>query len=254
MNVSIITPTFNSSKTIKSTLESVARQTYPHIEHVIIDGGSTDNTLDIIKKHGSRVTTVVSEPDNGIYDAMNKGISHAKGDIIGILNSDDFYTHPKAVEHLMRRMEAEKTDSVYADLQYVKAEDDRKVMRHWRSGEFNPRKFLYGWMPPHPTFFVKREVYEKYGFFDSGFDISGDYELMLRLLYRHQITTTYLPEVVVRMRNGGASNTGFKTRLKANREDRLAWHMNDLEYRFYTPILKPIRKLNQFRNRLSAIF
>ncbi|MCB0704390.1 MAG: glycosyltransferase [Saprospiraceae bacterium] len=254
MNVSIITPTYNSAKTIQSTLESVSKQTHPNIEHIIIDGGSTDETLDLVKKYGSRVTKVISEPDNGIYDAMNKGVALAQGEVVGILNSDDFYTHTMVVKRLMDTMEAAQSDSVYADLQYVDAEDAQRVVRFWKSGKFHPKKFLLGWMPPHPTFFVKRKIYESLGAFDAGFDISGDYELMLRFLFRHGVSTSYLPEVVVRMRNGGASNYGWKTRIKANKEDRLAWEMNDLEYKFYTPILKPVRKLEQYRHQLAGLF
>ena len=253
MKVSIITPAYNSAQTIESTLRSIGIQTYPDIEHIIIDGGSTDDTLKLVEKHGDRVSLVVSEPDDGIFDAMNKGIKRATGDIIGILNSDDFYTHSRVIEKLVKKIQETQADTVYADLQYVHPEFDNRVVRYWKSGSYNPKKFLMGWMPPHPTFFVRREVYERFGLFDAGFNISGDYELMLRFLFRFGVSSAYLPEVIVRMRAGGNSNDGLRTRIKANKEDRLAWEMNGLEYKFYTPILKPVRKLHQFRFQIAAL-
>ena len=226
----------------------------PTSNTIIVDGGSTDNTLELVERFGIPNKQVISEPDEGIYDAMNKGIRKANGTLIGILNSDDYYTHDRVLERMINRIQEADADSVYADLQYVSSKDENQVVRNWRSGDFHPRKFLYGWMPPHPTFFVKKKIYNKLGLFDAGFDISGDYELMLRFLYRHRISTAYLPETVVHMRTGGNSNNGLITRIKANREDRLAWEMNELEYPFYTPILKPVRKLSQYRLKIASLF
>jgi glycosyltransferase len=245
MKVSIITPSFNSAHTIRDTLESVRNQSFPSVEHLVIDGASHDNTLDIVQKFNGSVQCF-SEPDKGIYDAMNKGIRKAAGDVIGILNSDDFYSTPEVLAEVAALFEEKDCDAVYGDLVYVDNKDINKVVRRWNAGPFRSSKFLYGWMPPHPTFFVRRQVYEKYGVFDTSLKTSADYELMLRFLYRYQIQVAYLPQCLVCMRTGGQSNASLKHRLDANREDRLAWKINGLKPRFYTTILKPIHKIPQF--------
>ena len=245
MTISIITASFNSSETIRDTLTSVGRQTHPDIEHLIIDGMSTDNTLDIVSKF-PHVKLVISEPDKGIYDAMNKGIQLASGEVVGILNSDDIYAHNRVLEQVAKLFEDSETQAVYADLQYVKPDNLNKVIRHWKAGEYSSQNFYYGWMPPHPTFFVRRELYQEAGLFDLSFKTAADYELMLRFLVRYDIPATYLPEVIVKMRNGGASNASFSNRWKANREDRRAWDVNGLTPYFFTIPLKPFRKLSQF--------
>lgn len=245
MKVSIITTSFNSASTIRDTLQSIAIQDHTHIEHIIIDGGSTDQTLKIVEQF-PHVSIVVSEKDKGIYDAMNKGIQLATGDIIGILNSDDFYTHPAVISSVVSQMMSHYAEALYADLDYVDPGDISKIVRTWRSGTFSLKKFHYGWMPPHPTFFVRREVYEKYGDFDLSFTSAADYEIMLRFLLKHHITVSYLPETIVHMRAGGHSNVSLLHRIKANAEDSRAWKINNLKPHFFTTFLKPARKIHQF--------
>lgn len=246
MKISIVTPAFNSAKTIRHTIESVARQTYPNVEYIIVDGGSQDATAKIVAHYPNVVDLFISEPDRGVYDAMNKGIRAASGDIIAILNSDDFYTHSHVLEQIATAFQQSGADSVYGDLQYVDQHNPHQVVRHWESGVFKRRSFLAGWMPPHPAFFVKRTVYQRYGLFNLSLKNSADYELMLRFLYKHQVSAVYVPDVLVRMRVGGLSNATWRGRLRANREDRAAWKINGIKPRFYTTILKPLRKLQQF--------
>lgn len=245
MKVSIITATYNSAATIRDTLESVKAQTYPNIEHVIVDGLSKDNTMEIVKEYDS-VSKVVSEKDNGIYDAMNKGIAMATGDIIAILNSDDFYASNEVIEKVVHTLQTTNAETVYGDLKFVDPVNTKKVVRTWIAGEFDRKSFLFGWMPPHPSFFVKSELYKKFGNFDTSFKTSADYELMLRFLYRNNVSTHYINEVFVYMRTGGQSDLNIKTRIIANREDNKAWKKNNLKPKFYTTILKPIRKIEQF--------
>lgn len=247
LKISIITVSFNSAKTIEQTIQSVLSQRYSNVEYIIIDGASQDETLSIIEKYRNKISVVISEKDNGIYNAMNKGIKLATGDIIGILNSDDFYVDENVLNDVATLFEKSKADAVYADLQYVDAIDTRKIKRHWKSGKYKPGDFLFGWMPPHPTFFVKKEIYEKYGVFNETLNSAADYELMLRFIHKHQITIDYLQRVIVKMRSGGQSNITAKNRIKANLEDRKAWELNGLKPFFFTLFLKPLRKLNQFR-------
>lgn len=245
MKISIITPAYNAAATLRDTLESVRDQTYPAVEHLLMDGGSTDDSYRIVQDFPH--VEVYSEPDRGLYDAMNKGIARATGEIIGILNADDFYAIPWALEQIAELFKDPQIDAVYADLDYVDPQDTRRVIRQWRSDPFEPEAFLRGWMPPHPTFFVRRALYERYGAFNLDFRISADYELMLRFLYKHRVRAVYLPRVLVHMRAGGVSNANLRQRLRANREDRLAWKVNGLSPRFYTTLLKPLRKIRQWR-------
>lgn len=251
LRISIITPTFNSAATLANTLRSVAVQSLPAYEHLVIDGGSTDQTLEVAAGF-PHVTEIVSEPDEGLYDAMNKGVRRACGDVIGILNSDDFYRHERVLQHVAALMQSSGADALYADLEYVDPIHAEKVVRYWRSGAFDLGNFDCGWMPPHPTFFVRREVYERFGVYDTRLRLSADYELMLRFLLRRRISVCYLPEVIVRMRAGGLSNASLAGRWRANREDRQAWKMNGLRPRFYTLFLKPVSKLGQFWFRSSV--
>lgn len=245
MKVSIITATYNSALTVRDTLQSVAAQTWPYIEHIIVDGGSKDETLPIVEKF-PHVAKVIAEPDRGLYDAMNKGIRAATGDLIAILNSDDFYSHAAVIENIVAHLMAQQSDCLYADLQFVDALDTQKITRTWRAGNFKRENFLLGWMPPHPTFFVKKEVYQRYGLFNLDFKTAADYELMLRYLYKNGVSVCYWPEVIVKMRTGGQSTASIKNRIKANREDRQAWICNQLKPRFYTLYLKPLLKVPQF--------
>lgn len=248
MKISIITVCFNSAATIRDTLESVRAQTHPDVEHIVIDGASTDQTLAIAKEY-QHVARLLSEPDRGLYDAMNKGIRLATGDVIGILNSDDFYAHPEVLAAVAQRLRESGAGILYGDLIYVHARATRRPVRYWRSGVFRPQYFRHGWMPPHPTFFVRREHYERFGLYDLDFRLAADYELMLRFLYKHRIPACYLPEVLVHMRTGGLSNASLRHRWHANREDRRAWTKNGLRPAFYTLWLKPLRKVSQFLKR-----
>jgi glycosyltransferase len=245
MKVSIITASYNSSKTIGDTLACVAAQTYPGIEHIIVDGKSSDNTLEVVSRF-PHVAAVISERDKGIYDAMNKGIGMVSGDVVGILNSDDIYAHSDVIAKIASLFEDDKVQAVYADLQYVKEDDLSQVVRYWKSGHYDSQHFFYGWMPPHPTFFVRRELYKQFGVFNTSFRSSADYELMLRFLVRYNVPAVYLPEVIVKMRVGGMSNASWKNRWRANREDRRAWDVNGLTPYFFTIPLKPFRKITQY--------
>lgn len=246
MKVSIITVSFNSADTIKDTIESVIKQNYRNIEYIIVDGGSTDNTLDIINNFSTHIHQWVSEPDQGIYDAMNKGIQMATGDIIAILNSDDFYVHTEVISNVVKHFKRTKVDTVYGNIQYVNRLQTSKIVRHWVSGVYRRKKFIWGWMPPHPAFFVRKNIYHSHGSFDTRLQTSADYEFMLRVLFKHKVSSGYIPELLVRMRMGGASNRSIKKRLVANWEDRQAWKLNGLQPYFFTAFLKPLRKINQF--------
>lgn len=249
MKISVITVCRNSAQTIRDTLASVRSQTHPQIEHILIDGASTDNTLDVIREF-EHVTQLISEPDRGLYDAMNKGIQLATGAVVGILNADDFYADPNVLTKVAKVFEQQqKIAAVYGDLRYVHPRATNRTIRFWRSGPFDPKMFRYGWMPPHPTFFVRRKMYEAHGGYDTRLRSAADYELMLRFLYKFRIPVWYLPEVLVHMRTGGLSNRSLRNRWQANREDRNAWAMNGLQPAFYTLWLKPLRKIPQYLYR-----
>jgi glycosyltransferase involved in cell wall biosynthesis len=246
MKISIITVSYNSSATIRDTIESVLSQNYPDFEYILVDGNSSDNTLEIIRSYENKHIRWISEPDKGIYDAMNKGLKMATGDVIGILNSDDFYTNSDVLTKVAQAFQTEQVDSVYSDLAYVDEHDTNKMIRYWKSGKYKEGSFLTGWMPPHPTFFVKREVYQRYNPFDVRLKSAADYELMLRFIHKFKISVAYIPEILVKMRAGGKSNASLRNRLRANREDRLAWEYNKLSPRLYTLLLKPLRKVVQY--------
>lgn len=246
MKITIITVCYNSGKTIESTIKSIINQTYGDIEYILVDGGSTDNTKTIIKKYSKKISKFISEKDDGIYDAINKGIKYATGEVIGMLNSDDIYSNKYVIEHVAGQFRDKEVDAIYGDLKYVHDLQSLKTVRYWKSGNYNRSKFLFGWMPPHPTFFLRRSVYENLGGYISTFRSAADYELMLRVLYRYKASVKYLPEVLVLMRDGGISNASFKNRLRANLEDQKAWVVNGLEPFFFTTWLKPIRKIPQF--------
>lgn len=249
MRVSIITITYNSAQTLEQTILSVINQSHPDIEYIVVDGLSTDTTMALVDKYRSKISKVVSEKDKGLYDALNKGIDMATGDVIGIIHSDDFYTDDNVIAEYVKIFSESDYDAVYADLFYVDREDVNKITRTWKSGEINENSFKNGWMPPHPTFFVKREVYKKFGKFNPSFKNSADYELMLRFIQKNKIRTGYLKKFVVKMRVGGVSNSSVQNRVNANMEDRKAWEINGLKPRFYTLYFKPFRKIFQFFKR-----
>lgn len=245
MKITVITVSYNSAATIRDTLNSVRDQTHPEVEHIIVDGASRDDTRDIARQY-SHVNRVISEPDNGLYDAMNKGIRCATGAVIGILNSDDFYAHPNVLARVAAAFETQDTHALYGDLKYVHPRAVHRTVRYWRSGSYQRDHFRFGWMPPHPTFFVRREFYEQFGGYDLNFRTAADYELMLRFLYKHHLPATYLPEVLVHMRTGGVSNASLRRRWQANREDHRAWIKNGFRPSIYTMLLKPLRKIPQY--------
>ena len=249
MKVSIITLTYNSEATLKDTIESVVNQSYNDIEYIIVDGKSTDNTLSIIESYKDKISKVISEKDKGLYDALNKGIALATGDLIGIIHSDDFYTDNFVIQKIVKSIEENNSDAAYSDLYYVDKVDTNKIFRKWKSGIYKHGMFLNGWMPPHPTFFVKRSCYEKFGSFNLSFVSAADYELMLRFIHKHKIKLAYLPEFIIKMRVGGKSNVSLKNRIRANNEDRKAWIINGLKPKFYTLYAKPLRKIIQLFKR-----
>jgi glycosyltransferase len=246
MKVSIITVCYNSAKTIENTIQSVVSQDYKNIEYIIVDGLSADGTLELIHNYQSKIAKLISEKDEGIYYAINKGIAAATGDIIAILHADDFYTNSQTISIVVDAFEKKNIDTVYGDLQYVDRTDTDKVTRNWISGKYQKQNFLKGWMPPHPSFFVKRDCYSKFGVFNTTLRSAADYELMLRFLYKHNCSVEYIPQVLVKMRVGGKSNVSIMNRIKANREDKKAWELNGLRAGMFTFIRKPLSKLGQF--------
>ena len=245
--ITIITVTYNASDYLRGCLDSV-RQQDVDVEHILIDGASTDGTLHIAQACQGQLAHLISEKDTGMYDALNKGIRLATGDVIGILNADDFYLTNDILSKVMDAFSCEDVEAVYGDLDYVDRQDTEKVVRAWRSGEYRSDKFYQGWMPPHPTFFVRRRMYEQYGLFNPELGTAADYELMLRMLLKHGIRAKYIPEVLVKMRSGGISNQSLLKRLKANCMDRRAWTINDLTPYPWTLSMKPIRKIGQWFN------
>ena len=228
MKISVITITYNSEKTLRDTIESVLSQSYSDIEYVIVDGNSKDSTCDIIRSYEGRISTFVSEKDEGLYDALNKGIRLATGDVVGFLHSDDIFASTETIKMIAEAFIKFNVDSVYGDLVYVAQNDTDKIIRFWRSGKFTRARALTGWMPPHPTFYVKREVYETYGGFNTSFRISADYESILRFLVRFRISTFYIPLVLIRMRFGGESNKSIRNVIRKSVEDFRAMQMNGL--------------------------
>jgi glycosyltransferase involved in cell wall biosynthesis len=247
LKISIITITYNSAKTVEDTVRSVLSQDYPDIEYIIVDGLSKDSTLSILQKYSTRISRIISEKDKGLYDALNKGITAATGDVVGMLHSDDTYTDSTVISKIANLFKNDaNVDGVYADLVFVDRVNPDKVLRTWIAGEYKEGAFKKGWMPPHPTFFVKRKLYEKFGLFNIGLKLSADYELMLRFIHKNKIRVSYLPEVIVKMRMGGISNTSLFVKIKANIEDKLAWKLNGLKPGFLTTIRKPLKKLTQY--------
>lgn len=244
--ISIVTVVYNNVETIRDAIESVLEQTYENIEYIVIDGGSDDGTVEVIEEYRDELDHFVSEPDDGIYSAMNKGVRATTGDIVGILNADDFYADETILERVVDKFVDEQTDCVYGDLVYVEPEETDEIVRYWRSGPYSRERFRKGWMPPHPTLFVRRELYERYGGFDQELDISGDYELILRFLYRHRASAAYLPDVLVRMRAGGNSNASLAQRFRGHLQDYRAWLDNG---EIPNPLIlarKPFSKISQF--------
>lgn len=246
MKVSLITVTYNSANTIERTLQSVSHQTYSDIEYIIIDGASTDSTLDIIHRYDSIVAKLVSEPDRGIYDAINKGIHLATGDIIGLLNSDDILADVTTIETIVRKITQTHADLVYGDLDYCQfGTTPPTIVRHWRSNIFRAKSLVWGWMPPHPTIYCLRKVYEEMGDYDTSFTISADYDFILRVFSQPQYSKSYLPYVMVKMAVGGISNRNIHTICQKSQEDYRALQKNNIGG-CMTVVWKNLRKLGQF--------
>ena len=245
LKISIITSVYNNKETIAEAIESVLSQTYENIEYIVVDGASTDGTVEIVEQYADRIGTFVSEPDRGIYDGLNKGIALATGDVVGFLHSDDLFEDEYVVEKIARAFESSGAESIYGDLTYVTKENTGKVVRYWKSGQFSYAKLKRGWMPPHPTFYVKRDVYERYGVFDTTFKIAADYDTVLRFLGREKISTHYIPEVLVKMRLGGASNKSLKNLIQKSREDLKAMKNNGVGH-VGSLFVKNASKLPQF--------
>lgn len=244
MKISIVTPVYNEPR-VSNCIESVQSQRGDfEVEHIVVDGMSTDETKQIIETNRDHIDSLLRGPDDGLYDAMNKGIAFSSGDIIGILNADDVYQDPYALADVAQTMRETDADACYGDLVYVDQQDD--IVRYWNSGAYDPRKFYRGWMPPHPTFFARREVYESNPLFDLNFSIAADYELMLRLLVKHGISVEYLDRVLVRMAIGGKSNESIGNAFQAVREMYQVWKKHDMKARYFAPFLHPIDKLPQF--------
>ncbi len=241
MKISIITACLNSEATIKKCLDSVASQTHKDIEHIIIDGKSTDKTLEIIKQY-QHVSKIISEKDSGVYFALNKGIALAQGQVIGFVHADDFLVKKNIIETIAEYFDADESlDAIYGDLEYISA--DKKI-RYWNSEPFTEKKLKKGWMPPHPTFFARKKIYDKYGVFDTKFKISSDYDLMLRF-FSKKIKTVYIPEVIIKMKVGGISNRNLKNIILKSKEDFLIIKKNNVG-NLYTLINKNLSKLSQF--------
>ena len=245
MKFSIVTVCYNSEATIRDTIESVMAQSYSDIEYIVIDGASSDRTMEIVDEYRDRIAIAVSEPDLGIYDAMNKGLKLATGDIVGILNSDDFYYDEFVLEKVYSVFLDKRFDAIFADLVYVQPDKLDVVVRYYSAAGFTPSKFAYGLMPPHPTFFINREVYEKYGLFKTDYKIAGDFELLVRFLARHKISYHYLPEVIIKMRTGGLSTKNFTSNWLLNKEIIRSCRENNISTNFFKVYSKYLSKVFQ---------
>jgi glycosyltransferase involved in cell wall biosynthesis len=241
----IITAVYNRNSTVAQALTSVGAQGHRDVEHLIIDGGSTDGTLETMQRLGHHGMRVISEPDRGIYDALNKGIRAATGEVVGLMHSDDFFAHDHVLESVALAFYRTDADAVYGDLDYVAASDTSRVIRHWRSGEFTPQSLSHGWMPPHPALFVRRDAILRLGLYDTKYRISADYEAILRWFGKGQLTLTYIPEVLVKMRVGGESNRSLGHIIRKSCEDYQALRSTGVGS-IRALAWKNLRKLPQF--------
>jgi len=244
LKISLITVSFNAQNTIERCIQSVLGQKFNNIEYIIVDGASTDNTIRIIDKYRDKITFYVSEPDKGIYDAMNKGMALATGDVIGTLNADDYLADDEILSDVASAFATQETNIVYGDLDYVDL--NSKIIRKWRSGEYKSGKFNFGWMPPHPTFYCRRQLFEQLGNYSQDYGSAADYELMLRFIHLNKTHVHYLNKVMVKMIIGGVSNKSIYNRVKALRFDLKAMRNNDILIPVLTLLFKPLRKVMQF--------
>ena len=249
MKVTIITVTLNSEKFLEDCIKSVISQDYADIEHIVIDGKSTDGTLAIIEKYRDHIAKWISEKDRGMYDAINTGMQMATGEIIGTLNSDDMLASPDVISTIVKTFADEKTDAVYGDLVYVEPMNIEKVIRVWKGLPFRRGRYRYGWMPAHPTFYFRKELIATCGIYETHYFSAADYEFMARYLYRFKVRATYIPKLIVKMRHGGMSNGDLRRRFRANRRDYLAMKRNGIPFAFFVSLLKPLIKLHQYKRR-----
>lgn len=248
MKITIITVCYNSASHIEDAINSVAGQDYQEIEHIVIDGNSDDGTRQILEKHSGKLADWISEPDRGIYDAMNKGIKKANGDVIGILNSDDFYFDNQVLTKVAKAFSDIETDAVFGDLIFVNPNDLSQTIRTYSSNSWHPGKFAKGYMPAHPTFFVRKKFYEKYGLFETDYKIAADYEMLIRLLYVHQLNYKYLPLKMVKMRKGGVSSNGIRSNITLNNEIMRACRKHGIKTNAFKIYPKYFRKVFELFN------
>ncbi|HRD69472.1 MAG TPA: glycosyltransferase family 2 protein [Legionella sp.] len=231
MKISIVTACYNSEATIRDTLRTIQMQTHKNVEHIIIDGGSTDGTLDILEQNKEHIAHLTSERDNGLYDAMNRGVAKATGDIIGLLNSDDMLAHENVLSNVVKELSKPDVDACFGDLVYVNQNNTDQIVRYWKSSPYKPELIAKGWIPAHPTFYAKREVHDNHGmFFNLDYKLASDYELLLRLLYTHKINVSYIPDMMIKMRLGGTTNKSFKNIINQNKEIMEALKQHNYSY------------------------
>ncbi len=255
MKVSIITACYNSASTIGDTLRTIQMQTHQNIEHIIIDGGSTDGTLELLEQHKHHIAYLSSEPDKGLYDAMNKGISKATGDIIGLLNSDDLFANEHVIGRVVNTLSDETIDACYGDLVYVKHDNINEIVRYWKSCAYTPELFAKGWVPAHPTFYLRRAIAEQHGMlFNLDYKLAADYDVLLRLLFSHNIKTAYIPDVMVKMRLGGATNKSIKNIINQNKEIMQALKRHNYTYSPFTLLShKVVDRVQQYLKKNTHV-
>ncbi len=249
--ISIITVCYNSINTIRDTIDSVLKQTYKNIEYIIIDGGSTDGTVELVTSYGKNVNKFISEPDRGMYNALNKGLKIASGDIVGILNSDDFFTNDRIIELVADEFRQKELEAVYGDVQFVRPSDKTKVVRYYSSKQFNPGKFKFGFMPAHPSFYVRLELFEKFGFYKENYKIGSDFDLLVRFLYIKKVKYKYLQMSFVNMRTGGLSNKNLGSILTLNKEIARACKENGIKTNLFLIYSKYLIKAFEFMGNRS---
>lgn len=245
MKVSIITICFNSERTIRETIDSVLAQSYSDIEYIVVDGQSTDNTLQIVESYGDRIAKIVSEKDDGIYDAMNKGLALTTGDIIGFINADDVIDSNQCIERIVETFQRQNCQVVYGDKIYVDPDDTSKVVRYWKVGAYKRENYRKGWMTPHLSTYIAKNLYDEFGNFRTDFQIAADYELMLRFIYKNNAKVCYLPMTIAKMRAGGISNSSLSNVFRSNLEVYKSWQVNGLRISPFIILQKPLRKVFQ---------
>jgi glycosyltransferase involved in cell wall biosynthesis len=250
LQISVITAVLNGADTLGTALRSVQAQSWPQVQHIVVDGGSTDGTLGLLQSHAGRIAELVPGPDAGLYDALNKGIRRATGDVIGFMHADDQFASPYTLQRVAAAFEDPGVGAVYGDLVYVHKNDGNRIVRYWRAGQYERDHLAHGWMPPHPTFYVRREIYSRFGGFDTRYRIAADYENMLRILWRGRVKAAYVPQVMVRMRMGGISNCSVANMLRKSREDYAAMRQNGIGG-LQALLLKNVTKLPQLVTRLA---